>query len=92
MESGRIWGGDESSCCCSIRLTAGGLSEPLRFGLLILFGAVLYTWIYNHTSRNVLAAVLFYFSGNVSGELLDAPPQVYTCETSLTAVVVLGRW
>ena len=46
-------------------------------------------------SAVVLAAILFHFSGNVSGELLDAPDAVYTYETYLTAVlviVVLWRW
>lgn len=74
---------------------AGGAPDPLQFGVMILLGAVLYTWIYNHTGRSVLAAILFHFSGNVSGELLDAPDAVYTYETYLTAVlviVVLWRW
>jgi len=74
---------------------AGGAPDPLQFGVMILLGAVLYTWIYNHTGRSVLAAILFHFSGNVSGELLDAPDAVYTYEAYLTAVlvvVVLWRW
>jgi len=56
---------------------------------------VLYTWIYNHTGRSILGAVLFHFAGNVSGELLDAPDAVYAYETYLTAavvLVVLWRW
>ena len=74
---------------------AGGAPDSLQFGVMILLGAVLYTWIYNHTGRSVLAAILFHFSGNVSGELLDAPDAVYTYEAYLTAVlvvVVLWRW
>jgi len=74
---------------------AGGAPDPLQFGVAILLGAVLYTWIYNHTGRSVLAAILFHFSGNVSGELLDAPASVYAYETYLTAavvLVVLWRW
>jgi membrane protease YdiL (CAAX protease family) len=74
---------------------AGGAPDPLQFGVAILLGAVLYTWIYNHTGRSVLAAILFHFSGNVSGELLDAPASVYAYETYLTAAVVLfvlWRW
>jgi membrane protease YdiL (CAAX protease family) len=61
----------------------------------ILLGSVLYTWICNNTGRSVLAAILFHFSGNVSGELLDAPASVYAYETYLTAalvLVVLWRW
>ena len=74
---------------------AGGAPDPLQFGVAILLGSVLYTWIYNHTGRSVLAAILFHFAGNVSGELLDAPEPVYAYETYLTAVlvlVVLWRW
>jgi len=74
---------------------AGGAPDPLQFGVAILLGAVLYTWIYNHTGRSVLAAILFHFAGNVSGELLDAPDLVYTYETYLTAalvLLVLWRW
>lgn len=33
--------------------------------------SVLYVWIYNNTNRSILAAVLFHFSGNASGELFD---------------------
>jgi len=74
---------------------AGGAPDPLQFGVAILLGAVLYTWIYNNTGRSILAAVLFHFSGNVSGELLDAPASVYAYETYLTAALVLfvlWRW
>ena len=69
---------------------AGGAPDPLQFGVALLLAAVLYTWVYNHTERSVLAAVLFHFSGNVSGELLNAPPEVYAYETYLTAALVLG--
>lgn len=68
---------------------AGGPPDPLQFGVAILLGSVLYTWIYNHTGRSILAAVLVHWAGNVGGELLDAPPAVYAYETYLTAVVVL---
>ncbi len=74
---------------------AGGAPDPLQFGTAILLGAVLYTWIYNHTGRSILAAILFHFSGNVSGELLDAPESVYAYETYLTVALVLlilWRW
>ncbi|MCU4744572.1 type II CAAX endopeptidase family protein [Natronoglomus mannanivorans] len=36
----------------------------------ILVVSILYTWIYNHTGRSILAAILFHFSGNFSGELV----------------------
>jgi membrane protease YdiL (CAAX protease family) len=74
---------------------AGGAPDPLQFGVALLLASVLYTWVYNHTDRSVLAAVLFHFAGNVSGELLGAPPEVYAYETYLTVALVLGvlwRW
>ncbi|HKL89108.1 MAG TPA: type II CAAX endopeptidase family protein [Salinibacter sp.] len=74
---------------------AGGAPDPLQFGVMLLLSAVLYTWVYNHTERSVLGAILFHFSGNVSGELLNAPPEVYAYETYLTIALVLAvlwRW
>lgn len=74
---------------------AGGPPDPLQFAVGILLGTVLYTWIYNHTGRSVLAAILFHFMGNAGGELLDAADAVYAYEMYLTAVVVLlvlWRW
>lgn len=74
---------------------AGGAPDPLQFGGALLLASILYTWIYNHTERSVLAVILFHFSGNVSGELLNAPPEVYAYEAYLTAafvLLVLWRW
>lgn len=74
---------------------AGGAPDPVRFGVALVLAAVLYTWIYNNTGRSVLGAILFHFSGNMSGELLNAPDSVYIYELYLTAVLVLAvlwRW
>lgn len=68
---------------------AGGAPDPVRFGVALLLAAVVYTWIYNNTRRSVLAAILFHFSGNVSGELLNTPASVYTYEMYLTTALVL---
>ncbi|MEF8816185.1 MAG: CPBP family intramembrane glutamic endopeptidase [Salinibacter sp.] len=68
---------------------AGGAPDPLQFGVMILLISVLYTWIHNHTGRSVLAAVLFHFSVNAAGELLDAPDPVAAYEAYLTAALVL---
>lgn len=68
---------------------AGGAPDPLQFGVMILLISVLYTWIHNHTGRSVLAAVLFHFSVNAAGELLDAPDSVAAYEAYLTAALVL---
>lgn len=68
---------------------AGGAPDPLRFGVALLLGAILYTWIHNHTGRSVMAAIVFHFSGNAGGEMIDAAQPVYLYETYLTIVVVL---
>ncbi|MFP8953748.1 CPBP family intramembrane glutamic endopeptidase [Natrialbaceae archaeon A-arb3/5] len=51
--------------------------------------AVLYTWIYNHTGRSILGAVLFHFSGNFSGELVPHGPVGRLLPTVLTLLVVI---
>jgi membrane protease YdiL (CAAX protease family) len=68
---------------------AGEAPEPLQFGAMILLISVLYTWIHNHTGRSVLAAILFHFSVNAAGELLDAPDSVAAYEAYLTAALAL---
>jgi uncharacterized protein len=40
-----------------------------RYLLSFLPDAVLYTWIYNNTNRSTLAAILFHFMTNFTGEL-----------------------
>ena len=68
---------------------AGGAPEPFQMSVGILLGSILYTWLYNNTGRSVLAAILFHFAGNFSGEMLDATDSVYQFETYITMVVVL---
>ena len=50
--------------------------------------SVLYTWIYNHTGRSILGAVLFHFSGNFSGELIPHGPIGGLAPVVLTLLVV----
>jgi len=68
---------------------AGGAPEPFQMCVGILLGSILYTWVYNNTGRSVLAVILLHFTGNLSGEMLDAPDSVYQFETYITMVVVL---
>ena len=51
--------------------------------------SVLYTWIYNHTGRSILGAVLFHFSGNFSGELISHGPIGGLLPVVLTLLVVV---
>jgi membrane protease YdiL (CAAX protease family) len=59
------------------------------FMLTILFESVLYTWIYNHTGRSTLAAILFHFMGNAFGQLfaLSEGAEVYNFILAVVAVV-----
>jgi membrane protease YdiL (CAAX protease family) len=45
--------------------------DPLAFGLTIVVGSVVYTWIFNNTARSVLAAILYHFAGNFTGQTVD---------------------
>jgi membrane protease YdiL (CAAX protease family) len=58
-----------------------------------MFGAtitsILYTWIYNNTGRSILGAVLFHFSGNLSGELVPHGSSGRLFLAALTLVVVV---
>jgi membrane protease YdiL (CAAX protease family) len=69
--------------------------EPLHFMFNVTVLSVLFTWIYNNTSRSVLAAILFHFMDNLTGELLQPSPEVRLAKTViiiLVVLVVLARW
>lgn len=69
--------------------------DPAWFGFNVLVGAVLYTWLYNNTNRSVLAAILFHFLGNATGQLLELSPaadRYQTLVTTALVVVVLAYW
>jgi uncharacterized protein len=65
----------------------GGPPEPGRFFLNILIISFFYTAIFFRTGGSVLAAVLFHFMGNISGELLALTP---TADTAKTLLLGLG--
>jgi membrane protease YdiL (CAAX protease family) len=58
-----------------------------RFFATFVFLETLYAWIYDHTDRSVLAAVLFHLTINLSGELL-APSQIVRWYTFVLLVAV----
>ena len=63
--------------------------EPVPFLGSIVFGAVLYTWLYNNTGRSLLVVVAFHFSGNLAGELVGLTPALYGYGFAATAVAAL---
>ncbi|MEF8840711.1 MAG: CPBP family intramembrane glutamic endopeptidase [Haloarculaceae archaeon] len=54
------------------------------FGYFLVLYSVLYTWVHANTRRSTLAAVLFHFAINATGELLRT-----TLATDLVAAVAL---
>ncbi|TYL38559.1 CPBP family intramembrane metalloprotease [Natronococcus pandeyae] len=74
---------------------AGGPPEPVRFAVGIVIASVFYTWIYNNASRSVLAAIVFHFTQNFTGQFFDLAPETRTVQSFLfvvVAVVVVARW
>jgi len=71
----------------------GGAPMPAQFAYDILLTTLLITWIYNHTGRSVLAAVLFHFMGNFSGEVVvssAAGDMIATILSTLVVVLVMA--
>lgn len=56
---------------------------------------VLITWVYNHTNRSIMAAVLVHFSGNIIGALVPKTDRLALLELIgliLVAVVLIVRY
>lgn len=64
--------------------------DPAWFAFNILVGSVLYTWLFNNGRRSVLAAVLFHFVGNATGQLLELSPAAERYQTLATVLFVLA--
>ncbi|MDS0477689.1 CPBP family intramembrane glutamic endopeptidase [Natrinema sp. 1APR25-10V2] len=64
--------------------------DPAAFAFNIVVGAVLYTWLYNNSNRSVLAAILFHFVGNATGQLLELSPAAETYQTAATVALVVA--
>lgn len=64
------------------------------FAAAILAQTVLMTWVHLNTQRSTLAAVLFHYAVNLTGELLALSPRGEACYTTLwllmASVVILG--
>jgi uncharacterized protein len=73
----------------------GNAPHPLDLLYGILPAAVLYAWVYANTNRSVLAAILFHFTQNLTGELLGIVDAVRVYERVLlviAAVLVVWWW
>ncbi|WP_137284847.1 CPBP family intramembrane glutamic endopeptidase [Halorussus salinisoli] len=69
--------------------------NPAEFGFLIIVGSVVYTWVFDNTSRSVLAAVLYHFVGNFTGQVVERSPladDVWTAVFVVATVVVVLWW
>ncbi|MGY6551512.1 MAG: CPBP family intramembrane glutamic endopeptidase [Erythrobacter sp.] len=71
----------------------GGPPEPwLFFGNIIII-SFFYTWIFTHTQGSILAAVLFHFSVNFTGEIIDlsaAGEWIRTAILAGAAIAIVG--
>ncbi|PCR88973.1 CPBP family intramembrane glutamic endopeptidase [Natrinema ejinorense] len=63
--------------------------DPAWFAFNVIVGAVLYTWLFNNANRSVLAAILFHFVGNATGQLLELSPRADGYQTVATTALVL---
>ncbi|SFC08824.1 CAAX protease self-immunity [Halobiforma haloterrestris] len=63
--------------------------DPSLFAFNVLVGAILYTWLYNNANRSVLAAILFHFVGNATGQLLELSQTADFYQTMATTGLVL---
>jgi len=75
-------------------LGLGSLNFWLFF-LALLPASVLYTWIFNNTNRSTLAAILFHFATNFSGEFFEPNDQaryIRLALVTLTAIIVAFRF
>lgn len=69
--------------------------NPVEFGFLIVVGSVVYTWVFDNTARSVLAAVLYHFVGNFTGQVVERSPladDVWTVVFVLSVVAVVLWW
>jgi len=55
----------------------------------VVLDSLVYTWIYNHTNRSILAAVLFHFSVNAFGEAFALTPRAEVFQF-LLAILAAG--
>jgi membrane protease YdiL (CAAX protease family) len=78
-------------------LQGSGASPVFLTGYLgtVILYSILFTWVYNHTERSILASIIFHFSINLTTGILAPPYEVFMVTTFLLiviAAVVTVRW
>lgn len=65
-----------------------------RFFASFIFIETLFSWIYDHTDRSILAAVLFHMMANLTGEVLSPSPLVrwYSFALIIATAVLIALW
>ena len=66
-----------------------GTQRFYLYMLSILLQSFLYTWLFNNTNRSILAAILFHFSTNAFGELVELSPRAEIINFVLLVLVVV---
>lgn len=57
----------------------------------VYFGVTFaWTWVYNNTSRSILAVILFHGMVNFTGELFDIPERANTISIGLWVIAAIG--
>lgn len=56
----------------------------------VLLYTILFTWVYNHNQRSILAAVLFHFVINLTSRLIAMPAEIFIIVTLILIVVTVG--
>lgn len=78
-------------------LQGSGASPAFLAGYLgtVILYSILFTWVYNHNERSILATIVFHFSINLTTGILAPPYEVFMATTfvliAIVAVVTV-RW
>lgn len=73
----------------------GGPPNPFTFATGIVVVSIFYTWLHNNTHRSLLAAVLFHFAQNSTGETFDLTAMAGVVQSVLfvlLAIAVVVHW
>ncbi len=69
--------------------------ELVPFLVNVVASSVLITWVYNNTGRSVLAAIVFHFMGNFTGEVMGIKSGLFLYSvgmSTLVALLVVAYW